>query len=97
MKVTNAKITSTMLGLEDHGIPTCWVTLEFPPGVREFGGYDLRHYGVTFIVKVCEVVGVEKWEDLKSKFCRIRHDHEKIYAIGNTVEDRWYSPEGGGA
>lgn len=92
-EITNAKITSTMLGLEDHGIPTCFVNLEWPGAGQGFGGYDLRHYGIEFITKTCAAVGVEKWEDLRGKVCRIRHDHRKVYAIGHIVEDRWYEPE----
>lgn len=39
MKITNALIKSTMLGPEDHGLFTCYLYLEFPPGGQGFGGY----------------------------------------------------------
>ena len=37
----NAKITSTMLGYEDHGILTCFLNLEQQGKGQGFGGYVL--------------------------------------------------------
>ena len=45
IEIKNAKITSTMLGVEDHGILTCWLYLEYGEsgcqGCQGFGGYSL--------------------------------------------------------
>lgn len=37
----NAKIKSTMLGFEDHGIMTCFLQLEQASSGQCFGGYRL--------------------------------------------------------
>lgn len=93
VEITNAKIASTTLGIESHGIPTCFLYLEWPGAGQAFGGYDLRHYGIEFITKTCAAVGVDRWEDLTGWVCRIQNDRNKVYAIGHIIEDRWYEPE----
>lgn len=40
--IKNAKIISTMLGTEDYGILTCYITLDYgDSGCQGFGGYSL--------------------------------------------------------
>ena len=92
-EIVNARIESTMLGNEDHGIPTCYLTCRFGCATQGFGGYDLRHYGLTFITEVLRVVGVSQWEDLRGKVVRIKRSDGLIRAIGNIIEDVWYEPE----
>lgn len=41
MTIRNAKITSTMLGVEDHGIMTFFLTVEWQGGGVGIGGYAL--------------------------------------------------------
>lgn len=41
MLIRNAKITSTMLGVEDHGIMTFFITVEWQGGGVGIGGYAL--------------------------------------------------------
>lgn len=89
----NAIIKGTMLGNEDHGIPTCFVYLDFGGSGQGFGGYDLRHYGLKMINKIIETVGAKSWEDLPGKHCRVRGSHAKLRAIGHIIEDKWYEPE----
>lgn len=71
----NAKIKSTMLGYEDHGILTCFLMLEQDGSGQGFGGYrlDAPHnkpsiFTDFWIKKILWVVGVDKWEDLKGKY-----------------------------
>lgn len=106
-EIINAKITGTMLGFEDHGIMTCFIYLEMDGGGVGFGGYGLDEYdknkekrvgvgvGLDFIREIMEVVGVEKWEDLKGKYIRL--DAEgwggKALGIGNIMKDKWLYPE----
>jgi len=102
-EIENARITSTMLGVEDHGILTAFVTLEYKSGMQSFGGYCMgnhdRHkrtesgFCADFIVNVLSVVGVEKWEDLIGKHVRADHDSMKVYAIGNLLKDEWFDPK----
>lgn len=93
LKEVNGRITSTFLGIEDHGIPTCIITIEGGSWGQGFGNYDLRFYGINMLLRIIEVVEARSWEDLKGKHCRIRREHSKIHAIGHIIKDKWYSPE----
>ncbi len=105
----NAIIESTMLGIEDCGVMSCMLYLKFEGSGQGFGGYTLDQYiesrkrrvgwgpGLDFIMQILTTVGVTKWEDLKGKYIRVRHDQPglrgKIVAIGHIIEDRWFDPE----
>lgn len=98
----NGKIHSTMLGIEDHGIMTFFVNIDFDGSGQGFGGYALdgqagkkgHSKSIQCIRKILETVGVEKWEDLEGKYVRIRKEAEygghPIKAIGHIVEDKWF-------
>ncbi len=108
-EVRNAQIESTMLGLEDHGCLTFWLHLKFDGTGQGFGGFGmdepvtdetgkfLRRKGTEFgcevILRVLNVVGVEKWEDLKGKYLRVRGGgwSGPIEGIGNIIEERWFN------
>lgn len=74
-----ARIESTMLGYEDHGILTAFVHLDYGGAGQGAGGYSLDSYSDTegrrvahagcgaFIAGVLQAVGVRQWEDLKGK------------------------------
>ncbi|MDR0905797.1 MAG: hypothetical protein LBN00_06450 [Oscillospiraceae bacterium] len=105
MTIENGKITSTMLGIEDHGILSAYLTITFASGGCSFGGYSLdswsagekRRVGTAFgtecIIRILDTVGVEKWEDLKGAFVRVAHTGlgGVIEKIGNLIEDKWFS------
>lgn len=106
IETKNAKIESTMLGMEDHGILTCFLTVVYDKSCHQgFGGYTLDRfdkamdrrigtaYGMEFISRIMQTIGVEKWEDLKGKYCRIRGNSVKIYEIGHITDDVWFSPD----
>ncbi len=105
IETENAVIESTMLGLEDHGIMTCFLYLNYGGSCQGFGGYALdiwnkeadrrigTAYGAEFIARVLATVGVEKWEDLAGKHIRARHDWTKVHAIGHIIKDQWFDPE----
>jgi len=93
MEIKNAKIESTQLGKEDHGIPTCFITLDYGSAGQGFGGYDLRYYGIEMIIRILEVVDVEKWEDLVGKYVRVKIEDGLIQAIGHITKDSWYNPK----
>ena len=110
MEIKNAKIESTMLGIEDHGIMTCYLYLDYgDSGHQGFGGYGLDEpkkdkndefvgrvgsaWGMQFIMKILDVVGVEKWEDLPGKYVRVEAEHDKVHKIGNITKDKWFSPK----
>lgn len=102
--IGNARITSTMLGREDHGIMTFMIYINannFGCGV---GGYSLDEYdketktrvfraeSMEAISKVLEVVGVDKWEDLPGKYIRFEDNGwgTTITKIGNIINDKWF-------
>lgn len=96
---------STMLGLEGHGIMSCYLHLEFQSGGCGFGGYAFddwdkakeRRVGVAFgtesIMRILDTVGVEKWEDLKGKYIRVETEGwgGGIPKIGHIIKDKWFS------
>jgi hypothetical protein len=106
-EIHNAKITGTMLGYEDHGIMTCFIYLEWDGAGVGFGGYGLDEYdkdlkkrvgvgkSLDFIKEIMEVVGVQKWEDLKGQYVRV--DSEgwggTALGIGNLLKDKWLYPK----
>jgi hypothetical protein len=99
----NAKITSTMLGVEDHGILTCFLYLDYGGTCQGFGGYGMDAYdgkrrvgvayGMEFIAEVLRTVGVGKWEDLPGKHVRAVANHSKVERIGHIIKDVWFDPE----
>ena len=107
MHIENGKIRDTMLGIEDHGIMTCWLSLDFSSAGQGFGGYAMDSFSreqkgrigdgksIMAIRKILETVGVEKWEDLKGKYVRVKRSTAfgKIDAIGHIVEEKWFSFE----
>lgn len=105
MKTSNARIVSTMLGAEDHGILSAWIQLDYGNGGQSFGGYALdgkrndelkmREPSVVcghFIRRVLQVVGVESWEKLPDTPCRVVHEQGKVHAIGHYLKEEWFNP-----
>lgn len=90
MRMENAIITSTRLGLEDHGIFTAYIMLEGDAWGCGFGGYAFDQpkkdksgnficragtgYGIEFIRNVLRVAGAENWEELKGKHVRAKFE-----------------------
>lgn len=105
MKIKNAKITNTMLGREDHGIFTFMIDVEFENCGCGIGGYALDYYdkdinkrlfstkSLEVISKILDVVGVDKWEDLKGNYIRIKDNGwgSTIDEIGNLMENKWFN------
>lgn len=96
----NARIESTMLGYEEHGMLTCFLHLTQEGSGQGFGGYRLdspKGYSVftdMWIKKILETVGVNKWEDLSGKYVRvIGEEFGSIEAIGHITDDKWFHPE----
>ena len=102
--VKNAKIRSTMLGREDHGIMTFMIYIDANGFSCGIGGYSLDEFDSTTktrafraesmeaISKILEVVGVDKWEDLPGKYIRFEDNGygSTITKIGNIVNDKWF-------
>lgn len=102
METVSARIDSTMLGYEDHGILTTFLMLDYGGSVQGFGGYSLGNTKSDSVAcsyqirRILETVGVDKWEELIDKNIRVRRSRSfngKILEIGHLLEDKWYNPE----
>ena len=94
MDMYNAKVVSTWIGLEDHGIPSFSITLKYERGNQGYGGYDLRAYNLTtWLVRILNIFEVNTWEELIGKPCRIERSGGLIKNIGNLMEDDWIRTE----
>jgi|SRR6185436_2271677 len=100
-EVKNAKIQGTSLGYEDHGIFTFNIQLDYGGSGQGTGGYCMdtfspekakripTMYGMALIMRILEVVGVDKWEDIPGKHIRVRATYCKVEAIGNLLKEDW--------
>lgn len=103
-EILNAKITSVSLSMEDHGCLTFWVTVDGGGWGVSLGGYAIGHgylgadkfegydAGLEAMMRIMNVVGVEKWEDLKGKFVRVKSKGlgTSVHTIGNILTDEWF-------
>lgn len=103
MEIKNAKISSTMLGREDHGIMTFMIYIDACDFACGIGRYCLDEFNpatqtrvfraesMEAISKILEVVGVDKWEDLPGKYIRIEYNGlgSTVTKIGNIIEEKW--------
>lgn len=104
MEIKNARIRSTMLGREDHGLMTFMIYITADGFTCGVGGYCLddfdpatqtrvfRAESMEAISKVLEVVGVDKWEDLPGKYIRFEDNGRSstVTKIGNIIEEKWF-------
>lgn len=106
MEIKNARIDSTMLGREDHGIMTFIIQLSFGNCYSQgFGCYALDEYdketktrvfrakSMECISRILDVVGVDTWEQLPGKYIRFKDlgYGKTIDEIGNIMEDKWFN------
>lgn len=107
MEILNAKIKDVSISMADHGCLTFWLYLKLPSGCCGYGGYNIGYgylgseefeatdKGLTAMMKIMDTIGVEKWEDLVGKYCRVKSDGwgSSISIIGNIMEDKWFDIE----
>ncbi len=106
-EIINAKIRYVSISMADHGVLTFNLGLDLGASFCCFGGYVIGHgyldakefdatdKGLTAMMKIMDVVGVEKWEDLEGKYCRVKSDGwgSSIKIIGNIMDDKWFNIE----
>ena len=104
-KIENVIIEGVMLGFEDHNIMTCMVYVKGDDRNQGFGGYFLdrydtqlkrrvgRAYGMEWLMRLMNAVGVRSFNELKGMYVRIEADYYKIYRIGHIVKDQWFDPD----
>ena len=104
MEILNAKIESADLSMADHGCLTLRLTIVGKCWGFNFGGYCLGNgylgadkfngsaKGIEEIMRIMDVVGVERFKDLEGKYVRVVSEScsAPIYKIGNIIEDKWF-------
>ena len=103
----NAKITNVSISMADHGCLTFGITLEGYGWGVVYGGYCIGHgylgadkfvaesgSGLEAMMRIMDVVGVSKWENLVGKYVRV--DTSKgwggtIETIGNITENKFFN------
>lgn len=101
IETKNAKIASTTLGYEDHGVFTFYLGLDYGGSGQSAGGYALDEYdriketrkgyphAIDLLSGILNIVGVDSWEEIKGQHIRVRASYGKVYAIGNFLKDEW--------
>lgn len=102
--IENARITKVSLSMADHGCLTFGICVEGGGWGCVVGGWSIGHgycgadyfdstgAGLVAMMKIMDVVGVEKWEDLQGKYIRVDSDGwgSTIHKIGNILKDDWF-------
>ena len=89
--IKNAKIVSTELGYEDHGIPTFFLHLDYGDSRQGFGGYIItNHDAFKIIFGILETLGVRCWEDLTGVYVRARVENGLVKAISPILKEKWF-------
>ncbi len=102
-EVKNAVITSAELTIEDHGLLSGWLRLDYGGAGQGFGGIALYlpksfdHHEINscaghWIFRVMEIAGVESWSKLPGKTIRTRATWTSVEGIGHIVKDDWFYP-----
>lgn len=104
-EIRNAKITDTSITMGDHGCLTFGIILESDAFAILYGGYCIGNgflgsdtfsadngSGLVAMMRIMDVVGVKRWEDLKGKYVRFVDDAWgfTVNKIGNIIEDKWF-------
>jgi hypothetical protein len=93
MRKDIAKITSTALGYEDHGILSCVLIVDYGGSGQGVGGYALdtpirdandkflrregTAFGMEFVARIIRACGVDEWEDVKGRTIFVLQDLEE--------------------
>ena len=96
----NAVIESAKIEIEDHGLLTVWLGLDYGDSCHQgFGGYCLFNPNFPgndragfFIRRVMDVAGVKGWDHVPGRTVRVRADYSGVTAIGHILKDDWFTP-----
>ena len=102
MEIRNARIESAALGIEDHGILTIDLQLDYGDSSHQsFGGYSLGggkdsdgKYLHRWVMGMLNTVDVSWWSELKGQHIRVEREdgwNGKITRIGHITKDKWFS------
>lgn len=106
-EIRTARIVDTAIVMGDHGCLTFDLVLEGDGWMINYGGYAIAHgyrgatefkaengNGLEAMMLIMEVVGVDRWEDLKGKLIRAKSEWRSgssVDVIGNIIEDKWFN------
>lgn len=102
--IENAKITRVSFSMADHCCLTFGIEVKGGAWGCNIGGWTIGHgfrgsdffdasgAGLVAMMKIMDVVGVDKWEDLQGKYIRVESDGwgSVIHKIGNILKDDWF-------
>lgn len=91
----NARITAVSLGIEDHGILTSYLTMDFRGGGQGFGGYNLNdeNYLGAWIRGVMKALKLDEWDKVKGQLCRVERAGGLLIGISHIVDSTWFYPK----
>ena len=81
-----ARIESTSLGFEDHGILTAWLHVTYGGSSQGIGGFALTHSAGSFIRGVLRACGVDKWEKLVGRTIYVLREDTSFQARAVGIE-----------
>lgn len=104
-EIQNARIERASLSMADHGCFAYELTLKGNGIGVVYGGIVLGNgylgaekfkgseKGLEAIMRIMDVVGVERWEDLNGKYIRFVDPGwgGTVDTIGNIIEDKWFN------
>lgn len=102
--INNAEIKDVDLSMADHSVLTLEMTLEGNGWGVVYGGYVLGHgylgakefdgsaKGLESIMRIMDVVGVERFNDIQGKYIRVATKGwgSSVKIIGNLIKDKWF-------
>lgn len=103
-EIRNAKIRAVRLGIEDHGILTATIDLDYGGAGQGFGNFALDRYDPqtkkrvgdpacgTFIRRCLDVFEIRWWERLPGTPCRVEIADGRVRRIGHYLKDQWFDP-----
>ena len=104
----NAVMTKATIDMDDHGLLSAWLMLDYGGSGQGFGGYALylpkdfthsnnqKNYAGHFIWRCMEIAGVDEWSELRGRTIRVRVDSEfnsPIRSIGHIIKNDWFDPK----
>lgn len=106
-KIENAKITDVDMSMADYGVLDMRLVVEGAGWGCALGGYVLgkgyldadkfegSQKGTESIMRIMDVVGVEKFQQLKDKHIRVATKGwgSPVKIIGNIIKDKWFDYE----
>lgn len=104
MEIKNAIIESASLYINDRGLLTCLVVLDYGGSgqgfvghalylPKSFSNHELKSFAGHFLFRVMQVAGVSEWDLLAGNTVRVKIENGIISAIGHIINDDWFEPK----